>query len=666
MTGRFLRFCVASVSLVVGPALVGGCSASPVSAAFIAPAAPEGPVKLVAFTSCEDALRGLRSAARGVVGPYGFGGNAPHAGTAARDAGGGPAAAGAAPAAAPDGEPANTGPGEYSTTNTQEVGVDEPDLVKTDGRRIVTISGGMLRVVDAAARQVSAVLDLAAEVQGWAQYTVVGLLLHGDHALVLLNLPQASAGVSRPSGPEDVAGPLLLLVDLSADAPQVTSTYTIDGSLLDAREVDSTVRLVVRSTPRIAFPYQQTGTDVARVTRNQAVIDAAGPDEWLPHYELTDAAGTTRGRVDCAATQRPASYSGTAMLTVLTMDLDADTLGDGQPVTIVADGDTVYATETSLYVANDQRWRIQATFRFATPGGPVLTPPPPQQRTELYEFDTSAPGRPRYLAAGTVPGYLVNRYALGDWNGDLRVATTTGQLSDPGQPTSSAVYVLHRHGGTLTTIGQVGGLGKGQKIYAVRFVGPIGYVVTFRQTDPLYTVDLRDPTHPVVDGQLDLTGYSAYLHPAGPTALIGVGQAASTTGRVQGTQVSLFDVHNPAAPTRLDQYHLQYAKSEAEFDPHAFLYWPTTGLLVIPVTTRNTFGTTPRPGQPASGALILTILSGRITLLGTITHPSTGDPAHTGVIRRSLIINQTLWTFSDTGLAANDTVTMDTLAWLPS
>jgi hypothetical protein len=230
------------------------------------------------------------------------------------------------------------------------------------------------------------------------------------------------------------------------------------------------------------------------------------------------------------------------------------------------------------------------------------------------------------------------------------------------------VYVLRQQRGTLATIGQIGGLGKGQKIYAVRFVGPVCYVVTFRQTDPLYTVDLHDPTHPVVDGQLDLTGYSAYLHPAGPTTLIGIGQAASTTGRVQGTQVSLFDVHDPAAPTRLDQYHLQYAKSEAEFDPHAFLYWPTNGLLVIPVTMRGTTNTTPtvRPGQPTGGALILTILAGKITLLGTITHPSSSDPQHTGLIRRSLIINQTLWTFSDAGLAANDTVTMDTLAWLPS
>jgi hypothetical protein len=321
-------------------------------------------------------------------------------------------------------------------------------------------------------------------------------------------------------------------------------------------------------------------------------------------------------------------------------------------------------------------------FQPATPGGPAAAAALPQQSTELYKFDTSKPGRPRYVASGAVPGWLVNRYALGDWNGDLRVATTTGRMWDPRQPTSSAVYVLRQQGRTLGELGRVGGLGKGEKIYAVRFVGPVGYVVTFRQTDPLYTVDLRDPVHPMVDGQLNLTGYSAYLHPAGATTLIGIGQAATSTGRVQGTQVSLFDVRDPAAPTRLDQYHLQYGHSEAEFDPHAFLYWPTTGLLVIPVTAPTGIGTpgagpgaSPNPGggvappalpaQPAGGALILTAVNGKITPLGTITHPLAGGYQHAGLIRRSLVIDQTLWTFSDAGLAANDTVTMDTLAWLP-
>jgi uncharacterized secreted protein with C-terminal beta-propeller domain len=680
MTGRFLRYGAAGVALAMGLALVGGCSASTVSAVFHDRGVPKGPVSLVAFTSCEDALRGLRSAAKAAVGPYGFAGRSSPGSAVARDAAGAPAAAGAAPqAAAPDGVPTGGEPGgDYSTTNTQEAGVDEPDLVKTDGRRIVTISGGVLRVVDAGQKQVTGELDLATAAQDPTRYTPAGLLLAGDHALVLLNSPTSMVGPQ----PDPVAGSRLLLVDLSADTPQVKSTYTIDGSLLDARQVGSTVRVVVRSTPRIAFPYQQGGTDTARVTANQAVIDAAGPDNWLPRYEITNGGGTTRGRVSCAATQRPATYSGTAMLTVLTMDLGADTLGDGQPVTIVADGDTVYATATSLYVANDQRWRIQPMFQPAGPGGPGVAAALPQQSTELYKFDTSKPGRPRYVASGAVPGWLVNRYALGEWNGDLRVATTTGRMWDPRQPTSSAVYVLRQQGRTLGELGRVGGLGKGEKIYAVRFVGPVGYVVTFRQTDPLYTVDLRDPVHPMVDGQLNLTGYSAYLHPAGATTLIGIGQAATSTGRVQGTQVSLFDVRDPAAPTRLDQYHLQYGHSEAEFDPHAFLYWPTTGLLVIPVTTPAGVGTpgagpgaSPNPGggasapilpaQPAVGALILTVVNGKITLLGTITHPSAGDYQHAGLIRRSMVINQTLWTFSDAGLAANDTDTMDTLAWLP-
>src|SRR5262249_36601897 len=142
----------------------------------------------------------------------------------------------------------------------------------------------------------------------------------------------------------------------------------------------------------------------------------------------------------------------------------------------------------------------------------------------------------------------------------------------------SSVYVLHQQGGTLGQMGHVDGLGTGERIYAVRFVGPVGYVVTFRQTDPLYTVDLRDPAHPKVIGELKINGYSAYLHPVGDNRLIGIGQEADANGRVQGTQLSLFDVSDPAQPKRLAQYHVQFGHSEAEFDPHAFLYWPADKL----------------------------------------------------------------------------------------
>ena len=151
-----------------------------------------------------------------------------------------------------------------------------------------------------------------------------------------------------------------------------------------------------------------------------------------------------------------------------------------------------------------------------------------------------------------MPGWLINQYAMSEWDGRLRLATTT-------QPTGRPDRQGRVLGATCSTaplrrVGHLDGLGKGERIYAVRFVGPTGYVVTFRQTDPLYMVDLRDPAAPKLTGELKINGYSAYLHPAANGRLIGLGQEANDDGRVSGLQVSLFDVADPAHPTRLSQY----------------------------------------------------------------------------------------------------------------
>ena len=227
----------------------------------------------------------------------------------------------------------------------------------------------------------------------------------------------------------------------------------------------------------------------------------------------------------------------------------------------------------------------------------------------------------------------------------------------------------------MVIVGKAGGLGAGEQIYAVRFVGPVGYVETFRQTDPLYTIDLSDPAQPSVVGQLSLSGYSAYLYPIDASHLIGVGQSINAYGEAAGTQISLFDVSDPAAPVRLATYDLQFGHSEAEFDPHAFLYWPAARLLVLPV--QLPYGTTPQPMpspgtaetaptySPVSEAVVLHVDDHGFSELGTITHPATvGYPAG-GQIRRSLIIGSALWTLSDSGLKANDGTTLTPLAWVP-
>jgi uncharacterized secreted protein with C-terminal beta-propeller domain len=222
------------------------------------------------------------------------------------------------------------------------------------------------------------------------------------------------------------------------------------------------------------------------------------------------------------------------------------------------------------------------------------------------------------------------------------------------QPSESFVTTLRRNGTELTKEGQIGGLGKGERIYSVRFIGKVGYVVTFRQTDPLYTLDLSDPKQPRVTGELKITGFSAYLHPEGDGRLIGVGQEATDQGRVTGTQVSLFDVSNPAAPQRLAQYHLPDSNSEAQFDPHAFLFWPSDGTLVIPVARyRTTYEVS---------SLVLRVDGNQIRETGKIVEPSSQNY---GGSRRTMVIGDQLWSVSQAGVQVNARNGLAQQAWLP-
>lgn len=634
---------------------------------------------LTAFRSCGDALTALRRAAEASVTPYGLpnvasspvaGGTAPRsAGAAGQGAPGAavPGAAAAAPAAGSAEGYASPAPATpaFSGTNDYQANVDEPDLVKTDGRRIVIVSAGTLEVIDAASRLVTGSLNLAsAGVAGGP----ANLLLSGDQAL-LITPGEGTVSVDGPVLRQ--YGPRFFLIDL-AGQPRVTASYTIEGSLIDARQVGSVVRIVTASQPDIYLPAPPSGaSDAERVAAYRAATGQAGLDAWLPHFESSGSGGTITGRVPCTAVSRPASYSGTNLLTVLTFDLSGGSFGTGDPVSVVADGDTVYGTTSSLYVASGEMRPSPAVPE------PDVRGPGVRQVTQIYRFDITQPGAPRYVASGAVPGYLVDQYAMSEWNGYLRIATTTGTswaLAD-GQPagaqtSSSAVYVLTTSGPVMRVVGQATGLGTTERIYAVRFMGPVGYVVTFRQTDPLYTLDLSDPSRPLVVGALGLTGYSAYLHPVSATRLIGIGQQADAMGHVLGAQVSLFDVSDLAAPARLDTYALAESMSQAQSDPHAFLYWPADQLVVIPIQTYGPVasgpagtGTAPAVQMPQSGALVLRIAGTRIIRTGFISQPQS-DP-YTSPIERSLVIGQTLWTVSAAGLQASDLTTLQQQAWLP-
>ncbi|MER5457394.1 beta-propeller domain-containing protein [Micromonospora sp. NPDC002389] len=635
---RGTKATAAGGTLIALALLAGSMSAPPV---VTLPIGTDGlrmmPVGLVSFDSCADALTELRTAAAASVGPYGFGGGwrtfsdrggAMGAGDVAKGAEALPAPTGAAP--------------EHSTTNNHEVGVDEPDLVKTDGRRIVTTTGGVLRVVDPVNRQITGELDLT-DGHERLRWTDQRLLLLRDRALVLTEATRATTtGVaSRIRGPFDDTR--LVLVDLSG-APRVLGTYRVQGRTVDARLTGTTARVVVNSGLRLEFPYDRTGSDRERTARNREVIARAGIEAWLPEYEWTAGAERHTGRIGCDRLSRPERMTGTSTLTVLSFDLATDRLGDGDPVGVVADASTVYGTATSLYLAGRRPAVDPARSR----------PSADDEVTEIHQFDTAAPGRPRFVASGTVPGWLINQYALSEWDGHLRVATTTGDVwggRAEGRTSESAVRVLRREGGSLVPAGMVGGLGRGERIYSVRYLGPVAYVVTFRQTDPLYSLDLTDPGAPRVTGELKITGYSGYLHPLPEGRLLGVGQEADTRGRTQGVQVSLFDVRDPGRPYRLDQWHLPRGWSGAEHDPHAFLYRPDSGLVALPVD---------------AGIRLLRVGGDTIREIGEVTHPATDREGRRmgAPVRRSLVIGDVLWTVSDTGLRATDPTTARSIGWI--
>ncbi|GGM70425.1 hypothetical protein GCM10012275_46000 [Longimycelium tulufanense] len=587
------------------------------------------PTKLVAFSSCDTAVEGFRRAATPYVTAYGFRSGPPRGPWRALE--------NITEQATQPQEAAGAAGPDHSTTNVHEAGVDEPDLVKTDGRRIVSVADGKLRVLDVAARGLAGTLDLPAG-------PTAELLVHGDRALVVHGSPGIPADIGWTGGNTQ-----LLLVDLSGE-PRKIGTLKLEGSYVDSRSIDAVARVVIRSAPQLPFVTPEPKRSIDQAWHhNRDIVARSSIDDWLPRYEL-DQGGERRSGllVDCEHVSHPTTYSGTSMLTVLTFDLERE-LGTGDPVSIVADGDTVYGNHSHLYVADDHLpWMMPRR---------AVSMRQREMATDIHQFDISQPGPPRHLASGTVRGRLLNQYSLSEHDGHLRVATTLSAPDEPATGSSNSVTVLAGQEGKLVEVGRLDGLGIGERIHAVRFLGPTGYVVTFRQVDPLYTLDLSDPRRPRAVGELKITGYSAYLHPVGEGRVLGVGQEATLQGRALGTQISLFDTSDPARPTRIATHQVPSTRSEVEDDPHAFLYWPATGHIVVSVYGR------PRgvsQGMVATGALVLRLEDNALTEIGFLHHPGEryGGP------RRALMIGNTLWTVANSGALASDPDTLEQRAWI--
>lgn len=601
------------------------------------------------FDACEEFLGDVKAQVRETVGAYGLGYGYEYgvavdgfvmAGRAGAMAGSGAAAGGgaaegdqAAPVSGP--APAPQAGTDFSETNVQEKGVDEPDIVKTNGEVIVVASGAKLRVIEPGdtPKQLGSV-DLPSG--GNDQ-----ILLTGDRVLVFGAGHEGVSYRSTMVAPQPQTTVSVVSIERPSE-PRLLGTATVEGTFVNARLINGTARLVVQSAgPNIDWvqplpgrmPQDYTAHEAAATQRNRELLDASTADQWIP--SVTDSKGETKPLVQCEQIHHPEEPAGVGLTTVLSVDRDGKF---GEAVSVLANASTVYASTTGLYVATMEQEFFASDVAVAAE--------PDSFETQIHRFDISDPARAYYVGSGKVPGHLLNQFSMSEHEGRLRIATTKGWPG--GNGTESLVTVLEPREGQLVQVGQVGGLGKGERIYSVRFIGNMGYVVTFRQTDPLYVVDLSDPTAPAVRGELKINGYSAYLHPVSDTLLLGVGQDATDQGRRLGMQLSLFDVSDPASPKRLHQASIPETQSEAEWDHHAFLYWAPTKLTVVPLFDY-------RVGGLAAGFSVDP--EAGIKEIGRVQHGFAGDP-YQGQIRRSLVIGDRLYTLSDNSIEASDLTTL--------
>jgi len=560
--------------------------------------------------------------------------------------------------------------GNHSETNTQVAGVDEGDIVETDGQHLFVLAGDGVDILSAAPG-----VGLAAV----AHVTIAGdeaaLLLHGTRLTVISRDYEETIPAGRlvPWGYGGYGGPqtAVTVLDVSdVAAPRVVERTEIDGWFVTSRAIGGRVIVVTQDGLDIPMPEiiptpgtlppnwsnpgpgveplpilldaEPVADDPPAVTI-QPVIGSLRP--WWPSGVYEDEAayrarleaaweagvlprltidGADGGALaDAGRTYLPLDPASTELLTVATFDIADDVAGPEGTSTVAGVSGIVSVSTSSLYVAS-------------TAWGNWWDPADERATTNVYKFDLGGASVP-LVAMGAVPGQVLDQFSLDEHDGLLRVATTRWTQADAGS--SSGVYVLRESAGNLSLVGAVDRLAPGEQIYSARFAGDRAYVSTFRQIDPFFVIDLAEPSAPRVEGELKVPGFSNFLQPLDETHVLGIGRDADPeTGRPLGVQVSLFDVGNPSAPVREAVYTFAGGGwdswSEALWDHHAVSWFPAQEILALPVERSGETG-------GASSLVVLHVdrhAGAGFTVLGEIAHDS--------AVRRSVRVGEFLFSVS--------------------
>jgi hypothetical protein len=518
-----------------------------------------------------------------------------------------------------DGDADGDADGDYTGTNVQEHGVDEADLVKNDGEFLYAVSAGDLAIVAADGGEMTRLSALA--IGG----TPMELVLRGDLAVVISELGAAEADPSLAYPPAPATGEdwstqpqpgftRLSLVDVSdRSAPALLRTIDYAGRYVTTRRVDNALRVVLES-PITAFqlpttPWPLPGLDDLDAafddlwTENAAAIANATLEEVLPKKRDTLAAAPELAETQtialCTDGYGPATPSGMAVTSIVSIDLDAPQT-EQRDVVVFGDPGIVYATEESLYLTSARDY-----VALAVASG-LWT----EESSGIHEFDiASNPGLALHAASGEVTGRMLDQFCLGEHDGYLRVATTTGEETADFE---NHLQIFEQVGASLNLVSALHGLGEGEIFFAARFIGDRGFIVTMlpeeepddgEGEDPLYTFDLSDPYAPAVVGIWDGPGYSSYVHPIDEDLMLSVGMEWGDA------HVSLYDLADFSAPVLVERYFLAWDESTPAIWNHkAFTWAGWLDLLALPFTS----------GSWQSGVRLLEVSGTGFTLRGDL------------------------------------------------
>lgn len=528
---------------------------------------------------------------------------------------------------------------DYSKTNTQVQGVDEADIVKTDGTYIYYLTNEKLTIINT--ENASQMKEMST-IKFDETFTPEELFLNNDKIIVIGTRYEYDKTERKIGIDEDYLYPNYMDKTYTSAKlynvkdkinPTLERTVEVEGDYLTARMIDSNV--YIASNKYMYYAY------ICNTYKSTELNE----DDFKPHYLDTATSNETKSiNFDCI--YYIPEFEDTNYLNIVAFNITNNQ--EANVESYLGAGEEIYASKENLYVTKTK-------YDYERKNKTSIT-------TEIYKFNLNN-ANCTLAKAGDVPGSVLNQFSMDECNGYFRIATTDS-TSWNSESNTNNLYVLNEN---LETIGKIEGLAKGERIYSVRFMGNRAYMVTFVETDPLFVIDLSNPTTPTVLGELKIPGYSKYLHPYDETHLIGIGEDTEVVNygygdRVvtNGMKMAMFDVTDPNNPKEL--YNVKIGEkgtySELLYNHKALLFSKEKNIIAFPISiTENDYKVT------FQGAIVYGVsLEKGFELKTKISNSATDYDRYysRNRVERIIYIKDTLFTLSNGLIKAVDLNTFET------